>query len=470
MLLMHPDVARGCALDVEDLFPSIGLGYLAASLRDSGFEVKCLDGFSMAALAEDSEPSSFLCMAEKIIQEYKPDVVGIASTSHTRKDCIEIAQLVKKIDQCITVVLGGPFVSLLGGQILVQHHNIVDFVVSREGEVSFSSLLLSIANGNHHPDIPGVGYFVNGQTHETGKSPRILKLDQLPCPDYSGNVGLYNYDKIPTIGMVTSRGCPYNCHFCGSHAFWGQPCISMSSEQIVSEMDYLQRKYGTELFKFHDDTFTLSRQRTFRLFEEIRQRGLTVRLYMHTTINGADSELLKVYRSVGGESIFFGLESGSARIRDLMGKPSADIPEFVRTAKAAKDLGISVGVFVLLGYPRETISDIRATFDLLEQIVPDDVYVSTVKIQPGTLLCTEAKEQGLHKDMLWFREDDQYFTYVKSRERLELIDGCILLLDELYRKRMNRSIFENNNEANELRSCSAKCDALKSQAKRILNL
>ncbi len=470
VMLIHPDVSRYRILDAGSVFPSVGFGYLAASLSECGYEVRCLDGFSIAALGLPATNDSFLRVTEELMEEFRPDVVGVTTASHTRNYCVDVARTVKRVDAGVTVVFGGPFASLLGSELLTQYNDIIDFIVRGEGEESFPLLLASLANGNYRPDVPGVGYFANGRVHQGPPPSRIRKLDHLPYPDYHGHVGLDRVGKITVAGMVTSRGCPHNCHFCGSQAFWGHPCIRMSPTRVVSEMEYLQQEYGTEFFKFHDDAFTLPRRRACQIFQEIRRRELSVRLYMHTTIDGVDPDLLEAYRVAGGESIFFGLESGSPRVRKLIGKPPGDFQAFLATVRIAKNLGISVGVFVLLGYPGESISDIRATFSLLEQVKPDDIYVSTVKLQPGTQLSAEMTEAGLHADSLWFTGNQEYFACVDHSDKREFIQGCILLLDEMYRKQRSRSSFENNCEASELRRYREDCGTLKAEAERVLNL
>ena len=469
-LLIHPDVARCGTLKVADSFLSIGLGHLAACVAQAGMNVRCLDAFSVASVSQSADLDGFLRQCGRIIGDEQPDVIGITMTSHTRRQCLDLAHLAKQLDPAATVVLGGPFASCLYEPILTRYHTVVDYVVRGEGEYSFPELLHALGNGNRAPVIPGVSYWDNGRARQTPLSPRIRELDKLPHPDYSRHVGFDRHRGIPTVGMVTSRGCPFNCHFCGSRAFWGEEYTQMSPQRVVSQMEYMQSEYGTELFKFHDDTFTVPRKRALDLFEEIRLRGVRARLYMHTMIDGADETLLEAYRAAGGETIFFGLESGSARMRRLMGKPHRDFERFLAAARTAKDLDLAVGVFVMFGYPGETIEDIRATFRLLDRVGPDDIYISTVKIQPGTKLCENAIASGMHRDSAWFGVDEEYFTCVESRERQELINGCILLLDERYRRRASRSSFEINNEANELRAGGIDTDVLKEKARRTLRL
>jgi radical SAM superfamily enzyme YgiQ (UPF0313 family) len=364
--------------------------------------------------------------------------------------------------------MGGPYASLMYEQILNHYNDIVDYVVRGEGENTFVQLVNAIENGTIYPDIRGVSFFKDGKVHLTPISPRIQNIEQIPFPDYSYHATLSPDKKLPTLGLVSSRGCPYSCKFCGSHAFWGTNMKYISPKHVVDQLEYFQDRYGTETFKFHDDTFTVPGKRAISIFKEISERGIKASFYIHTMIEKVDREFLEVYKNAGGKSIYYGLETGSKRIREKMGKSFVEFDSFLETVKIMKELNLFTGVFILLGYPEETIEDIYDTYKLLKEIDPDDIYISSTKIQPKTDLYEKAIKMGIHKEEDWLNEDIEYFTFVKGKDR-ELIDGFILLFDELYRKKCVRTEFEINNEPNALKQKYPNWQYIKEKAMHIID-
>jgi len=469
VLLVHPPIERAIRHKREACFPSIGLGYLAGALRSRGHLVTCVDAYVKAAMRESGQARSFESIVAEAIQTQCPSIVGITTVSHMRRRCFDVARLAKRVCPGIQVVLGGPYASLQYEQILNHFAPLVDYVVRGEGEEVFPALIESIERGSPWPDIRGVSFQQDGRVKTTPPAPRIEALDELAYPYYGGHTRMLSDGHIPTIGMIANRGCPFSCHFCGSSAFWQQEVRMRSPKNVVDEIEHFQGKHGTEKFKFHDDTFTLSRPHALEIFREVIRRGLKTKLYIHTRVEKIDSEVVETFKEAGGRSIYFGLESGSPRLRSEMGKPEADLDSFVEDARTTKRLGLSIGVFVLLGYPGETPEDVYETYRLLQRIQPDDVYVSSTKIQPGTALSKRAKRMGIHRDEDWLDENQQYFTFVQSEQK-DFVQGCILLFDEMYRREPLRTAFENNNEANDLRESGVDCARLKQCALEKLDI
>lgn len=463
VLLVHPPLGNYQLTHREQFFPSIGLGYLSACLQQKGHEVLIADSYVQAALNEGAHPKSFAQLVDHLIVQENPSIIGITCISHTRKTSLDIARLAKIRNSQIVVVMGGPHASLQYKQLLSSNHECVDYVVRGEGEKAIGELLEAIQAGKRYPNINGVSFVKKHEVKQTGFAPMNSDINSIPVPDYSYHASVSHRECIPTIGLITTRGCPYHCRFCVTPTYCGRYVRARSPGNILDELQNHQFRYGTRSFKFHDDCFTLDRGRAIKIFHGILRNKIEAEFYMHTRIELIDGDLLKAFKKAGGKCVYYGLESGSWRLRKTMGKGDADPEILVDVSRAMKRLGLSMGVFVLLGYPGETPEDVYDTYELLQRIQPDDIFVSSAKIQPGTALAEIAKRMGIHRDEDWLDEDRKHFTFALGEQKA-FVDGCILLFDEMYRRQPLRSDFENNYEANNIRQSGADYEALKTFA------
>ena len=114
------------------------------------------------------------------IAEYRPTVVGISAKSQNFTSACIVAQLVKEIDEKITVIIGGPHPSMVGREVL-KYPN-VDLGVKGEGEVTIIELLNAIESGRSLDSIKGLIYRRGNLAVENPPREFIKDLDSLPFP------------------------------------------------------------------------------------------------------------------------------------------------------------------------------------------------------------------------------------------------------------------------------------------------
>lgn len=463
VLLFHPDLNRpGEVLSIEDTFPAPGLGYLASELKKNGYSVMCLDSYSFLLSGMVYNQENFVKTALNLIHHNHPKVIGITTISHTRKQCFDIARTAKLIDKEIKVVLGGPYATLMFEQILVYYKNIIDYIVLSEGEESFIQLLKAIEKGITEPLIHGVAFLKNDKICLPLPSRPIKNLNKISFPDYSCQSAISKNGEIPSIGIISSRGCAFECEFCGSPVFWGKMRLR-GWQNVTDEIEYFQKIYNTKIFRIHDDTFTFPRNRALKILKEIIRREIKAKFYMHTRIEIVDRELLELFKEAGGKWVYFGLETGAKYLRAKMGKGLMDFIEILQKIEIMKELGLSIGIFILVGYPGETYEDIYDTYQMLHEIYPDDVQCSLTKIQPKTSLYYKAIEMGIHKEEDWLNEEIEHFTFVTEKEKDRLY-GFMLLFKEKFAKGNLRTTFEKNPEVINLIQQNPNCETLKKKA------
>ena len=173
-------------------------------------------------------------------------------------------------------------------------------------------------------------------------------------------------DKTQTMTeMMSSRGCPYHCHFC--HNTEKHVSFFSSERTIANAQIILEQAKRSRVF-FVDDIFTVSPSRQLRLLEIADAQGLDLRgktsFFVHVNhLRAAHLETLKEYQP---QEVQLGVESGDNRMLSLMGK------DFLVTKAEEKirllyDHGIRVACLFILGFPGETKQSLQNTVDFVNR-------------------------------------------------------------------------------------------------------
>jgi radical SAM superfamily enzyme YgiQ (UPF0313 family) len=439
IILIYPSIKRKIQNQdflLKNNFPSLGINYLATILRKDGHNVTVQDNFIDSISNNCQSSLDYTSAANKMLLEINPKIVGISIITSSRRESLQLARLVKKIHPETIVVAGGAHAAVMYKQLLLNYPEI-DFVVIGEGEVTFSKLVKAIETKTNLHDVKGIAFRENKRGDKqivvTTPRPLVKDLDLIPFPDYEQYLRFISSHKLPTASIVTTRGCVYGkCNFCASISLWPY-CRVRSVKNVIDEIEILIKKYGVENIHLHDDAFTFFPERAIEIFKEIVNKKFEITLDFKTLFNKVTPELLFWYKKAGGRSIFYGLESASESLRNLMGKPKISNEDIKSIVKTTKKHGIKVGLFVMFGYPGENIEDIKKTYKMLEELRPDRVRCMLTKVYPGTQLYKKTKEQGLISDEYWLSEDPnhRYFTYL-NRDEIGDIKGYDLVFGERF--------------------------------------
>jgi len=148
---------------------------------------------------------------------YDPTVIGISCKTQTFASACLVAQLAKEINENIRVIVGGPHVSLVGKEVLNCPH--IDVGVKGEREYTLVEVLQAIESHQTVEHINGLMYRKQRGILENAPREFIEDLDVLGIPHEIAPEVLKDYEQYPLSAfknIMASRGCPYNCAFCGS--------------------------------------------------------------------------------------------------------------------------------------------------------------------------------------------------------------------------------------------------------------
>jgi radical SAM superfamily enzyme YgiQ (UPF0313 family) len=370
-----------------NLLPPLGLGYLATACRPAGHRteiVNCpLENLSSAQLIER-------------IQIGKPDVVGLTVFSSDLATAADLCRRIKSLRQPPLILLGGIHPSSAPEQTLADIPE-ADFLFAGEAELGLPTLL-GLLERTASPTaealarIPGLGWRDAGAFHVNEKA-FPADLDALGFPSWDLLQPLRYQDYPPTLfvrqrpfaPIITSRGCPHRCTYCGGHNVSGYRPRQRSVEHVLQEIAVLHQQYGIRELHIEDDNFTMNRSWVVEFCERLLATGWDLSWTMPNGVrlDTLDLELLKLMKRAGCYFLIVGVESGSDRILKQMRK-QLTIRQVEEKIRLIHEAGILAHAFLMVGFPGEEPADFRATLDLSLRLPLIGAHFASFRPLPGT--------------------------------------------------------------------------------------
>ena len=362
---------------IERHMPHLGLGYIAAYLREySHFDkIKIVDGY---------DPEKILSL--------KPDIVGISSVSQNFDRTINLAGKIKhELD--IPLIVGGIHISALPHTL----PDCFDVAVIGEGEQTMLELLELYEDDGlererlHH--IKGIAFHDNTKIEITERRGVIDSLDRIPFPARDLlNVGSHT-------SMITSRGCPYKCVFCSSSMYWNKTRY-FSAEYVVEEIKEMIEKYAVNMIDFWDDLFIANKKRLEQISRLLKEEGITdkVSFNCQARANLINDQTLINLKNMNVNQLSFGFESGSQNVLKYLKKDTVTVDQNRNAVFLSKKYGFVVNGSFVLGSPDETKDDIELSLRFLKNSYIDSGMVFMLTPYPGTELWDYAKQSGIVDD------------------------------------------------------------------------
>lgn len=366
-----------------------GLCSISAYAKQNGFDISLID---LRRLKDWNEFAT-------IIDNEKPDIVGLGMMTMDYNPVMKCIEVVKDIEPNVKIVVGGVHPTVDPESVLSNQR--IDYVILGEGEITFSELLKDISNG--------------------GNVPRLLRgtmpdLDRLPFDDRE----LFDYKEVikypfldfpmlpvPMVTIITGRGCMYNCSFCqpSERLLFGDKVRRRSIGHVMEELIELKDKYNFRSLMIHDDCFAEDRNYVLEFCENYINEGLKSPFWCQARadIICKNKDLIRRMKEAGLAMLSIGFESGSQRILDLLRKGTT-VEQNYEAADICKQLDIPVYGNFMMGIPTETKKDLEATVRLIEKIKPYWASVTCYTPLPGSDLATEYERKGL----LMIKNYDEY--------------------------------------------------------------
>ncbi len=374
--------------------PSLGLCYLAAATRGSGFKTEIIDALAVGINNEE--------LAKNIISK-SPKCVGISSVTISIYNAGELASLIKNKNKGIKIVIGGAHITAVPKETM---HKFADFDIGvlGEGELTIVDLLRALNEGRELDTVKGIIFRDNGRLVTTPPREFIKDLDSLPMPAWDLLPDMSHYSppawslNESNAGLlITSRGCAARCIFCDRSGF-GHVCRAHSADYVMKMIRHLHDNYKINHFRINDDNLVLFRKRLYDICERLINDGPKITWSCFARVDGVNPEVLKLMKHAGCWQISYGVETAAQEIHDIE-KKNITVGQIEQAIRETHEAGIKTIAFCMIGHPLETPQTIRKTIDFVKRVPVDDFKMMYITPYPGTELYQQADKYGkLNRD------------------------------------------------------------------------
>lgn len=351
-------------LSQPTMYFGLGLLYVAASLEETGHNVKIVD------FRDKSIDFSLIPEA---------DYYGITATTGEIEDAKFISHGLKKWRKNAITIIGGPHATILPQDCVEDF----DYVIVGEGEKAIVEVL--------------EGKWIGKLAH----SPPIENLDSIPFParhllpeEAVFSQTLYmgeKYGKGPkSTTIISSRGCPFRCSFCAN--VLPQKVRFRSPENFVNEIKFLQDRYDCHHFRFVDDNFTLNKQRVLQICDLLEPCDVHYRAQARSNL--LDAEICQALKTSGCEEMGLGVETADDHVLKLNNKQET-VSHHKKAIRLLKEAGIYAKAYFMVGLPGSTNKTIQKNMDFVKETQIDKYTVSIFMPYPGCEVANNPEKFGV---------------------------------------------------------------------------
>ncbi len=390
VLLINPPQNAELKTLLELHGPPMASMYLAGYARAKGYTPKILD-LDMENMTKDQVVS--------YVSSISPRVIGMTAFTSTVNVAYRLLDAIKRAVPNALTIIGGPHVTFLPDEALSQEG--VDAAALGEGEETLADVIGAYESGKGLDEVRGIAYKREGKMKLNPPRPMIENLDQVPFPARDlVSYERYRWQGVLEAPIMTTRGCTFRCQYCSSSEMMGRRYRTRSVQNVIEEIKEVQEKYHVRDIEFIDDTFTLNMKRASQVMKAIVEEKLDIRLSLSSRVNTINEDLMRDLKNGGTTNMYFGVESGSQRVLDLMQK-GIKLEQATAAVNLAKKYSVGVLCSYIIGFPGETPEEMDQTIKFSVKLNSDYAQFSILTPFPGTPIYYDLDRKGLIATKDW---------------------------------------------------------------------
>lgn len=423
-----------------------GLSVIAACLEEAGHEVQCW------VLCPDSPLDTAI---DEIVNGFRCDLVAASAVTTQFPLIAVVCAGIKSAKPSIPVLLGGVHATICPQECIA--HPAIDALCVGEGEDVAVAWANSLSRGDRPTGIPGA-WIKNpgtGEIERTPPAPFRTDLDDLPLVNYAHWERWVDPDNR-LLRVVVGRGCPYACAYCSNHALravQAGPYVRFRSpDNILSEMEMLVRRFP-DLWSINLEIETIGASVHWAIalcdalaaFNATRKRPIVfgANLAVTTPLLQREAQLLALLEAFKRANLLrlrVGLESGSPRIRkEILNRPPYSNDELVRFSELAREHGIDLSLYIMIGVPTETPEEAMGTSAVARALNPAEIDPAIYYPYPGTKLFEMSARMHLidPRQIGYTAERSRVYLKLKNFPRWKVFLEYILMHWRVFHGRRN---------------------------------
>lgn len=384
----------------------VGILSLAAVLEAKGLQPEVVDLnriYYSWLQGQDCRSTDFASFAAEYLAARDFDLFGFSTVCSSYPLTLRIAEAVKQAHPESVIVLGGPQASVVDVATM-RAFPAIDLILRGEAEQSLPELVDALTQQSPLTAVPGLTFRQDQQILRNPDAPLVMDLDALPFPAFHlfPDVRFCRH-----FSLELGRGCPFSCTFCSTNDFFRRRFRLKSPAQMLADMRRIKQTYGINSFELVHDMFTADRKRVVEFCEALIESGEEFYWGSSARTDCIDEELIALMAKAGCRGIFFGIESGSARMQKIIDK-GLELKDSTARVRSCDKYKINTAVSLMAGFPDETMDDLRDTAAFFVESLRYDHADPQLSIL-APLADTPITRQ--HKDRLVLNDDAADMSY-----------------------------------------------------------
>lgn len=393
--------------------PSIGVAYINAQLKKSGFQTIVIDSPGEAITQFSKIQNSNLMInglvADQIIEKIPVDVDLIAISVMHANEWIYDQHIIKKIHERfpkIKILIGGENATSQYEMIL-KTLPAVSAIIIGEADLVVGEVVRRLIANQTLNDLPSVAFkAADGSIVKTQRSPNVKNLGELERPDWS-DFPIENYfsvnssisgHNLRSLTMTATRGCPHYCTFCTVPNMWNAKWNAREVDDVIDEIIFYKKMYDVKHIDFVDLTFALNKKWTVDFCNKLLERKVDIQwsLPIGTRVESLDKDVLYLLKRAGCIRVLYSPESGSGETLIRI-KKKLKINDMEVAIKESVNAGITVKLATIFGFPGQTFPEALKTIFFIMKTAfwgVHDVVCLCFVPYPGTELYDNLVKSG----------------------------------------------------------------------------
>lgn len=340
------------------------------------------------------------------------DFVFISAMTVQKESVKKIIMRCKKIG--VKIVAGGPLFT-------VGHEEFknVDHFVLNEAEITLPLFLEDLRKGC-------AKYIYT--------SNQWADIRETPTPLWE----LVEMKKYAVMNIQYSRGCPFNCEFCGITQLYGRIPRTKDKYQVIRELETLySRGWRNEIF-FVDDNFIgnkgkLKKETLPAITEWMEKKKHPFVYITQASIELADDEeLMQSMVKAGFDTVFIGIETPNEKSLAECSKFQNKNRDLLACVKKIQKFGLQVQGGFIVGFDSDPLSIFEAQIKFIQKSGIVTAMVGLLNALRGTKLYYRLKEENRLLKEVSGDNTDFTINFIPKMNYEMLIDGYKKILQTVY--------------------------------------